>query len=163
MKNLYENKDVRNKNIEKTYILEKVKRLACLGSTDYLTVNLVARYYDVSIKTIQSVIRNHNEELVSDGIKVLSGKEVEELFGDLGIELEKGKNNYIYEGEKIAYSKNTLIPKRAVLRIGMLLQRSEVAKEIRTMLLDNHEQLSRTHTILKQLEELDRNIKSIRG
>ena len=50
---------------------------------------------------------------------------------------------------------NTLFPRRAILRVGMLLRDSKVAKEVRTQLLNIEEKTDET-TKLKDITEEDR-------
>ncbi|WP_242479850.1 hypothetical protein [Bacillus cereus group sp. N21] len=58
------------------------------------------------------------------------------------------------DGNKIGYRRNGLFPKRAILRVGMLLRDSEVAKEVRTQLLnieENSKQEVKTQEIDKEM------------
>ena len=57
-------------------------------------------------------------------------------------------------GEKFANNSNGLFNKRSILNIGMLLEESSIAEQVRTLLLDNHEQLNNIHKKLDNGEEI---------
>lgn len=69
--------------------------------------------------------------LTEDGLRVYRQKEIKEML-EIVENTKKGLNVTF----KIPSRGLTLIPKRALLRIGMLLRDSEVAKEVRSRLLD---------------------------
>jgi hypothetical protein len=93
---------------------------------------MVADYYEISKKTIESLIDDHNDEVIADGLKVLKDSELKEFKALL---LKEGN---LPKSIKFAPSL-TIIPRRAILRIGMLLEESEVAKKVRDYLLDVEE------------------------
>lgn len=77
---------------------------------------------------------------------MLTGKEVKTVLGSdkMGqytISSGRGKLEVQTEGNVFVLSpaRNTLFPRRAILRVGMLLRDSEIAKEIRTQLLNVEE------------------------
>ncbi|MEV3051584.1 hypothetical protein ABNE24_12410 [Paenibacillus larvae] len=90
------------------------------------SMELAAEFYEVSRQTIKSLIHDNREELESDGLRVLTGSELGSLK------------------ELSVISKNvpsfTIIPRRAVLRIGMLLRDSQVARSVRDHLLNIEEE-----------------------
>lgn len=69
MKNneIIESKELRESMIDQVGVLEKVKDLLLLGNSEYATVKQVADYYEVSLETIQSLVKNNREELTSNG------------------------------------------------------------------------------------------------
>ena len=103
-------------------MFKKVKSLVLLPDNTNVTTEMVANYFEVSEETIRQVIVRHNDELKSDGLKVLTGKELSYIKSLCQIE-SRAKSL-------------TIIPRRAILRIGMLLRDSIIAKQIRTYLLD---------------------------
>jgi uncharacterized protein (UPF0335 family) len=119
---LVESQSLREQYIEKIEVLEKVKPLTILKDDTHVTVEMAANYYDVPVETVKSLIKNNNEELVLDGLRTLDGEQLRS-FKDLC---------QIQSRVKAL----TIIPRRAVLRIGMLLRDSEVAKQIRSYLLN---------------------------
>ncbi|MDU3410083.1 hypothetical protein [Clostridium sp.] len=120
---LIEQKELREQMIERVEILDKVGELLLLKGTDFATQEQVSNYYNVTKQTIESIVIRNSDELLIDGFKTFSKKEIETL-------------NIQDECFKIPNRGMRLFPKRAILRVGMLLQDSEVAKEIRTRLLD---------------------------
>ncbi len=130
-------KEQRDKYIERTDVLEKVKELNTLAGTEYMTTNQVAEFYEVSRKLIGKIRNRHKSELDSDGVETLLGKEVLNRFrqnvkGEIKV---SGEGSYL-DGAIVGHGYNVIYPKRAVLRVGMLLRDSEVAKEVRTLLLN---------------------------
>ncbi|WP_304459088.1 hypothetical protein [Alicyclobacillus sendaiensis] len=122
---LIESKALREVYIHRVDVLDKVKALRLLPDDMHATIEMVAEYYEVGKQAVVSLIHDNREELESDGLKVLRGDELTS-FKELGL---VGKNASAF----------TIIPRRAILRIGMLLRDSEVAKEVRTMLLNIEE------------------------
>lgn len=119
---LVESKEEREKYITKDYVLDKVKALILLPDNTNVTTEMVANYYEVTEEVIRQLIVRNNDELLSDGLKVLTGKELSDIKSLCQI--------------KSRAKSLTIIPRRAILRIGMLLRDSEIAKQVRTYLLN---------------------------
>lgn len=126
---LIESKTMRDEYVFKDTVMDKVKIVPLIPDTAELTIQMAAIYYEVSNDAVESVIRRHRAEFNEYGeIKVLKGKvltEFKSLRHDDGA--FKGINSL------------TLITRRGLLRIGMLLTESEVAKSIRNYLLNVEE------------------------
>ena len=122
---LLEKQDLREKVIGRTEVLDKVGDLLLLPNTEYATTEQVANYYMVGNDVIRQIKNRNNDELESDGVKHYSNKELKEI-------VNRDKLSQL----KFPPNGTLLFPKRAILRVGMLLRDSEVAKEIRTRLLD---------------------------
>jgi hypothetical protein len=120
-----ESQSMREDYISKDYVLDNVKGLVFLPDNINVTTEMVANYYEVPEGTIKSLIFDHKDEVESDGLKVLSGEELSS-FKKLCQISSRAKALVI-------------IPRRAILRIGMLLRDSEVAKKVRTYLLNIEE------------------------
>jgi len=103
-------------------VLNKVKGLILLPDNLHTTVKDVAYYYEVDIDAIESHIRHNKDELIEDGMKVLKGKELSAFKAECQIESRAGSL--------------TIIPRRGILRLGMLLRNSLIAKSVRTYLLN---------------------------
>ncbi|MGL4801968.1 MAG: hypothetical protein ACRC18_06855 [Cetobacterium sp.] len=147
---LIENKELRETVVERIEVLEQVKEILTLCNTDFSTVELAAGFYEVNLSTMKMLIKNNKEELLLDGLKVYKQKEVKEILGS--IENTEKSNELTF---KIPARGLTLIPKRALLRIGMLLRDSEVAKEVRTRLLDIvHDAETKTDIVENVIEEI---------
>lgn len=149
-KNLVENRELREEVISRIEVLEQVKNVLMLESTDFSTVKLAAEYYEVKEDVIKKTIERNKDELTEDGLRVYRQKEIKEMLKT--IENTKKGLNFTF---KIPPRGLTLIPKRALLRIGMLLRDSSVAKEIRTRLLNIiHDAEMSTDIVDNVLEEI---------
>lgn len=124
-KEILENKVTRESLLKNISVLEKVKELLTLGNSEFATTQQVADYYEVGIEVIQKIASRNNEELQNNGMKLYKKNDIEGLIGQ-DVKLEKSIPN---RGMK-------LFSKRAVLNIGMLLRDSDIAKEVRSRLLD---------------------------
>ncbi len=141
-KDLLENRELRNKLSERVDVLDKVKALLLIPKTEYATVKQVAEFYNVVDESIKTVISRHTDELVSDGMKTMNSKETKEYLGSFNMKPTNFRGYFEIEGIKFSNKSNLFISRRAILRIGMLLRDSEVAKEIRTQLLNIEEKTS---------------------
>lgn len=136
--NLMESKELRESVINRTEVLDRVKQLIFLPNTEHATTRMVATYYGVDISTVQMIITRNRMELDSDGI-FLSSKE-NLLTNNLLVKTKRGGFDILDDnGSMIDTGSNKgilLFTRRAILRVGMLLRDSEVAKEVRTYLLN---------------------------
>ncbi|MCU5440509.1 phage antirepressor KilAC domain-containing protein [Bacillus cereus] len=144
-----ENADLRDKYIERVEALDLVKGLLLLPNSELATADLLAKFYKVPINTIRTIYKRHRDELESDGMILKSGRDLDQYR--CLVHNEPNKNTGISTRTPKAF----LFPKRAILRIGMLLRDSEVAKEVRTQLLNiegNATDQQRTKEIDHELE-----------
>lgn len=137
---LTESKTIREEYMDKDYVLEKVKALALLPNTLLATVDMVANYYEVGKEAIQSLVKDNREEVELDGAIVFSYSEIENVLGGQ------------LENFKIPNRGMRLFNRRSILRVGMLLRDSEVAKQVRTYLL-NVEENTDTNTRLMSITQ----------
>jgi hypothetical protein len=105
----------------------KALLMASWNSTNIATTEQMAEYYEVPFETVKTVVKRNREELQSDGLKVLKGKDLEGV-------------RFIVNLTQDVQSSLTIWTPRAALRLGMLLRDSLVAQKIRTILLDVAEQ-----------------------
>lgn len=148
---LIENKELRDRNIDRVDVLEHVKEILTLANTDFSTVELVSEYYEVDRDTIKKLIQRNRIELELDGLKLYKYNDIAEVLENT----KKGLDVTF----KIPPRGLILIPKRAILRIGMLLRDSEVAKEVRTRLLDIvHDAEEQTEIVIEEIRT-EQNIK----
>ncbi|CZR92263.1 TPA: hypothetical protein KPE78_001063 [Clostridioides difficile] len=148
---LIENKELRDRNIDRVDVLEHVKEILTLANTDFSTVELVSEYYEVDRDTIKKLIQRNRIELELDGLKLYKYNDIAEVLENT----KKGLDVTF----KIPPRGLILIPKRAILRIGMLLRDSEVAKEVRTRLLDIvHDAEEQTEIVIEEIRN-EQNIK----
>lgn len=103
-----------------------------------MTTKQVADYFEVGIEAIKKCYQRNKEEIDSDGCMlatrdILSGHFVPLKSGRAGlVRYDTENGDFIDVSNKGTYC----YPKRAILRIAMLLRDSEIAKEIRTQLLN---------------------------
>lgn len=118
-------------------IYDKVGTLLLLDELDMATVEMVAEYYGVTVEVVKMCVKNNRDEIENDGYKVWKKLDFNESKINL---LSSTKTNFtvgLGESELVVSNRGiALFPKRAILRIGMLLRDSEVAKEVRTQLLN---------------------------
>ena len=141
---LLENRDLRESLMEHCEVLEKVKQLLLLPGTEYATMKQVAEFYGVEQKVIERTCERHIDELRLDGVcnKKYTDLSIQHY---VGLKTGKGKVTFSFEnGGTLDYPTRgaKVFPRRAILRVGMLLRDSEVAKEVRTQLLNIEEKAS---------------------
>ena len=117
--------------------MDKVGELLLLPNTEYATTEQVANYYEVGIEVVRKLFQRNKEELVHNGAITLgANKIVDDILRVDKMSIHKTKSGILIGDNKLNYKSNLLFSKRAILNVGMLLRDSEVAKEIRTRLLD---------------------------
>ncbi|WP_342759442.1 hypothetical protein [Kineothrix sedimenti] len=139
---LLESKELREKLVSKTEVLEKVKKLLLIPGTEVATVRQVAEFYEVEESAIKMLIQRNRSELEEDGLQSLSGSGTKEFLESNKLLPSNFRGGFEIEGMRFSNRGNTLIPRRAILRIGMLLRDSPIAKEVRTQLLNIEEKTS---------------------
>ena len=112
----------REENMGRVEVLDKVGTLLSLPNTELYTTEMVANYYKVGIEAIKSLIHDNQSEIQGNGYKVVTGNELSSL-------------KKLCQIKSRARSMATFT-KRTVLNVGMLLRDSEIAKEVRSRLLD---------------------------
>lgn len=144
--NIISDRSLRDKCVGHYEVLERVKELLLLPDTDLMSINHVAEYYEVTPEWIKELYGNHREEIDSDGTEILPrGYYNGSKLKPTSIEQKQTSVTYTFEDGQIVTINNRglkAFSKRAVLRIGMLLQQSNVAARIRTALLDIEEKVS---------------------
>jgi len=114
----------RNTLVQRTEVLDKVAVLRTLPDDMHVTTEMVAEFYSVTKETIRQLVNRNREELDDDGYAVVGRRAFEESYG---LSLPSSASTF------------ALFPRRAVLRVGMLLRDSEVAKRVRDYLLNLEE------------------------
>ena len=161
-------KDLRDAAIERVEVLDKVKMLFLVPQMMMATTEQVADYYEVPLVTIKTCYLRNKDEIDLDGVKVKTGQDFSQLIGQkihnesfeaLTGQNESFENVGIVEiirhgrtGSTYKFSNGLSIDvpnrgircfsKRAILRIGMLLRDSNIAKEVRTQILNAFEKTS---------------------
>ncbi|MFC8348735.1 restriction endonuclease [Streptomyces sp. NPDC057280] len=118
--------------LERTDVLDRVKALSLLPDGMHVATAMVAAYFEVTVKTLESLVEDHREELAANGYQVLTGTR---------LALFKRASGIQSRSKALA-----LFSRRAVLNVAMLLRDSEVARQVRVYLLDM-EYLARTQLV----------------
>lgn len=150
---LINNEELRNQCIGHYEVLEKVKELLLIPGTDFMSIKQVADYYEVECETVKKVMQRNEEELLSDGLLRLTGNKTKEKFERDMLSPSNVPGGFLIGDIHFSNRGNTLFPRRAILRIGMLLRDSEIAKEVRTALLNIEEKTSDETKIADITEE----------
>ncbi len=96
------------------------------------TTEQIAEFYETPIDTVKSVVKYHRSEFDADGLKILTGKELNSARLKFNL-ANKARNVTIWNP-------------RSTLRLGYLLRDSTVAKAVRTTSLDFIEQAASPKT-----------------
>ncbi len=107
-----------------TEILTKIKSLyfALWKGTSTTVTEQVAEFYEVPEQNLRQLLKTHRSEFASDGLKAIRGKA-----------LKDARDLWSLPSKT---SQVTVWTPRSILRAGMLLRDSEVAKTVRTSLLN---------------------------
>ena len=122
---LTESRTLRAQYANRTEALDKVKSLTLMPRTLFASIEQTASYFEVHPDAIEKAIRVNREELEGDGLEVLTGTRLSAFKAESGI--------------RTRAASFTLMPRRAILRVAMLLRDSTVARDVRTHLLDTEE------------------------
>lgn len=131
-------KDLTTSNISRQnilnneYALEKIELHLALGGKTWkderiFTKAKVAQIFQVDIRTVERYLEQNKDELVKNGYKVLRGqefKEFKEYVSDINV------------GDMLKTPSLGVFSFRAVLNLAMLITESELAKSIRSKILD---------------------------
>ena len=152
---LLDDRQLRDKCVGRFEVLDRVKELLLIPGTDYMTTEQVADYYQVEYDAIKKVYQRNEDELLSDGMCI---RRMDDFLKGQNVSFQKERNKAIltYEnGMSFTVTNRGLkvFPRRAILRIGMLLRDSEIAKEIRTQLLNIEEKVSDDVKVVDANEE----------
>ncbi|MEV0887057.1 hypothetical protein AB0J03_24910 [Streptomyces microflavus] len=134
---LLESRALRVEQMGRVDILDKVKSLVMLPDGIHVRTEDVARYFEVSTEVVRKVIQRHREEVTENGLKLLRGSELQVFHRDM-LSLWRGGKEESYPQ---AATQLTLYTRRTVLNVAMLLRDSDIARCVRTYLLDAEEPL----------------------
>ena len=132
--------DVRQKCIDRTEALDKVKELFLIPEIEMMSTRQIATYYEVSYETVKKCYQRNKSEIDPDGMTVVKPHDFEELSKGTGCPFRKQATMRVFEFDNV----QIVVPnvgvrcfsKRAVLRFGMLLRDSKIAQDVRTQLLN---------------------------
>ncbi|MFJ9625938.1 hypothetical protein [Streptomyces sp. NPDC101181] len=147
---LLESRALRDEQLGRVDVLDKVKSLALLPDGIHVRTEDVARYFEVSTEVIKKVTFRHRAEMEESGLTVLRGSELRVFQRDMQSLWGGGQESYPQAATQLR-----LYTRRTVLNVAMLLRDSDVARCVRTYLLDAEGEL-RT-----QYASLDRRVTRI--
>ncbi|MFD7705582.1 hypothetical protein [Streptomyces sp. NPDC059786] len=124
---LTESRTMRAQTAGRVDVLDKVKALALLPDGVHATTEIVASYYEVGLDAIESVVRRHREELTENGMDTLRGDALRSFKETANLTASSRRNSL------------RLFTRRTILNVGQLLTESDVARQVRTYLLDVEE------------------------
>ena len=161
--NIVEDKALREQVAGRVEVLDKVKELFLLPVLEMMTVQQMAEYYEVEEEVIQKCYQRNKTEIDSDGVIKRTSKSILGLIGqDVQLVKNKGYAEIFLSDDvklRVPHRGMKFFPKRAVLRVGMLLRDSEVAKEVRTQLLNTFEHA----TPEERVNEIDRELARVKA
>ncbi|MGI9279458.1 MAG: hypothetical protein ACR2PX_07495 [Endozoicomonas sp.] len=113
------------------YALEKIQEHLGIGGITWqgdilLTKVQVVRLLGVDERTVERYLTSHEQELVTNGYRVLRGKSLKELKNSFGTDIDVGTKTTVLG----------VFSFRAFLNLAMLLTESEKARAIRSRILD---------------------------
>ncbi|MFF7473358.1 restriction endonuclease [Streptomyces sp. NPDC008092] len=135
---LLESQTLRDSVLDRTDVLDRVKALSLLPDGMHVTSAMVAAYFGVTAEAIRQLKARHHEELSCNGTVTLQGRDLADFKRDV---LSRYPGGYPQPRSSL-----TLYSRRAVLNVAMLLRDSDVARQVRTYLLDM-EYLARTQSV----------------
>lgn len=133
--------------------LDKLKAIQFLQKDMILSLDQIANYYEVSKKSVETIVSRNRDEFEEDGMKVLIGDELREFKN-----LVNAPSN---EGASINSRLNslTILSKRSLLRVGLIMTNNAMASKIRNYLL-NLEEIStneqRNWALQREVGKVDR-------
>lgn len=126
---LLESPTLRASVAERTDALDRTKALSLLADGTHVTTRMVAGYFEVGLKAVESVVHDHRDELESNGYRVLTGAELASFKEVSSLDKRVGRHLALFS-------------RRTVLNVAMLLRDSVVARQVRTYLLDAEQRQS---------------------
>lgn len=129
---LVESKTARQQMLRKVSVLDMLgKPVPMLTNDGRSTIKQTAEWFEVPENTINSIIKRNREEFSVDGIEVLPARKVKTLI--------------LSDVHSVPHKKAatlTLLPKQAILRIGMMLTESKMATKLRDILFKGEQELT---------------------
>lgn len=120
-------------------ILKRVKEPTYFPGIDGMTREQVSEFYEVDIQAIKSLDYDHKEELDADGAKIMSQDElIKRIKGNRNVFVGKIVITSSVNGQRYEIPNRGLriYSWKAVLRIGMLLESSDMTRKVMSCLLD---------------------------
>lgn len=130
-----ESETIRNETLDNVSydFLDKLKVVPYLTEDMVITLDQASTYYDVSIDAVRTIVKRNRYEFENDGMVILSGEDLKNFISKV-CEVQPDPHKISSKTRSL-----TLITKRSLLRIGMLLTNSALATKIRNYLLNIEE------------------------
>ncbi|WP_406100192.1 hypothetical protein [Streptomyces sp. NBC_01013] len=126
-------------------VLDKVKSLVMLPDGVHVRTEDVARYFEVSTGVVRRLTDRHQDELAQNGLRVLRGSDLRTFHsGMVSLWGGEGAESYPQVATQLR-----LYTRRTVLNVAMLLRDSDIARCVRTYLLDAEQDLRAGYTSLE--------------
>lgn len=152
-------REMRDSLAARTDVLEKVKHLLLLPGIEMMTSKQVAEYFEVDLSVVKMTYANNKDEIDGDGTVMCKLADFESKNflpsknGRRGTTLFRSEDGTVTI--EIPNCGVRCFSARAILRIAMLLRDSEVAKEVRTQLLNVVEKVEPEQRVIEIDNELD--------
>lgn len=149
---LTESRSMRAATVDRVDVLDKVKALALLPDGVHATVEIVAGFFETTVDAIEKVVQRNRHELEENGYTVLRGAEYRSFAAD-NLSAANPKTRTV-----------ALFTRRAVLNVGQLLTDSDVAKRVRTYLLEVEDAATteQRNTAVEKALEAEAQLKAIK-
>lgn len=121
---LTESRTMRAATLNRTDVLGKVKALTLLPDNIHATVEIVGDFFEVAADAIEKVVQRNRAELEANGYQVLRGEGYRSFAAD-NLSAANPKARSV-----------ALFTRRTILNVGQLLTESDVARQVRTYLLE---------------------------
>ena len=133
-----ESKSLRDEAVQTANVdfLDKIKAVQYLTDDMCLSMEQIANYYETSNNTVKTIISRNRDEFESDGMVILKGQELKE-FKKKYLQNDLVSNET--ESINIRTPSLTLLTKRSLLRIGLIMTNNAMATRIRNYLLNLEE------------------------
>ncbi|MEU3575572.1 hypothetical protein AB0H24_03960 [Streptomyces globisporus] len=143
---LLESRTLRGEQMGRVDVLDKVKSLVMLPDGIHVRTEDVGRYFEVSTGAVRRLTDRHQGEFTENGMRVLRGADLRSFHSDM---------ESLWSGDGVesypqAATQLRLYTRRTVLNIAMLLRDSDIARCVRTYLLDAEESLRTQYASLDQ-------------
>jgi hypothetical protein len=129
---LVESRTARQQYGSRIDVLEKVRAVPFLPDDLHVTTEGVAAFFDIGVKTVESLVLDNREELEHNGYQVLSGPRLTSFKEVSGIR-SRARSLALFD-------------RRTLLNVAMLLRDSEVARQVRRYLLDSEQAIRELET-----------------
>lgn len=126
---LTESKTLRAQYTDRIEVLDRVKTLAMASGTGYTFTTHVAAYFEVTEESIDQLVKRNRAELEENDYKVMTRAELESVTSDT---LELPAN----------FRRAATFRRRTVVNLAMLMDGNDIARQVRTYLLNLEEAAS---------------------